>query len=114
MASKIRGKVTGVIVTSTASANALAKSGIPVAFGSGAEEGAADLPFYVASGVHLGLSPAVVVQSLTADAATILGIEDRVGRLAPGRDGDILLLDGSPLDISSKVLRVWIDGEEIE
>jgi len=114
VASKIRGKVTGVIVTSTASANALAKSGIPVAFGSGAEEGAADLPFYVASGVHLGLSPAVVVQSLTADAATILGIEDRVGRLAPGLDGDILLLDGSPLDISSKVLRVWIDGEEIE
>jgi len=114
VADKIRGKVTGVLVSSTGSANALSRSGIPVAFGSGAEEGAADLPFYVASGIRSGLSPAVAVRSLTADAATILGIDDRVGRLVQGLDGDILLLDGSPLELGSKVMRVWVAGEEIK
>ena len=114
IAAKIRGKVTGVLVSSTSSAGSLSRQGIPVAFGSEAEEGAADLPYFVASGVNLGLSPAVAVRSLTADAATILGIESRVGRLARGLDGDVLLLDGSPMKLGSKVLRVWVAGEEVE
>ena len=83
-------------------------------FGSGAEEGAAGLPFYVTSGVNNGLSPMVAVRSLTADAATILGIDDRVGRIARGLDGDVLLLDGSPLSLGSNVQRVWVAGEEVE
>lgn len=114
IASQIQGKVIGVLVTSTSSASALARSGIPVAFGSGAEEGAADLPYFVTSGVSSGLSPAVAVRSLTGDAAKILGVEGRVGRIAQGLDGDILLLSSSPLELGFKVLRVWVAGEEIE
>ena len=54
------------------------------------------------------------MRSLTADAAAILGISDRVGKIAQGLDGDVLLLDGSPLSLGSNVQRVWVGGEEIE
>ena len=115
VASSIHGKITGVIPTSPSSAATLSRSGIPVAFGSKAEEGAAGLHFYVTSSVRNGgLSPTVAVRSLTADAATILGIDHRVGRIAQGLDGDVLLLDGSPLSLGSNVQRVWVAGEEIE
>jgi len=114
VASQIKGKVTGVLVSSLSTASSLSRAGIPVAFGSGTEEGAADLPHYVASGVQSGLSPAVVVRSLTADAAAILGIDERVGRIAPGMDGDILVLEKSPFGGTPRVARVWVAGEEIE
>jgi hypothetical protein len=114
VASSIQGKITGVMPSSPGSAVSLSRSGIPVAFGSKAEEGAAGLPFYVTSSVKGGLSPTVAVRSLTADAAAILGISDRVGKIAQGLDGDVLLLDGSPLSLGSNVQRVWVGGEEIE
>ncbi len=114
VASSIQGKITGVMPSSPSGAVSLSRSGIPVAFGSKAEEGAAGLHYYVTSGVQSGLSPTVAVRSLTADAAAILGIHDRVGALRPGLDADILLLDGSPLSLGSKVARVWVAGEEIE
>ena len=114
VASSLRGKITGVMPSSPGSAVALSRSGIPVAFGSKAEEGAAGLPFYVTSGVSGGLSPTVAVRSLTSDAATILGIHDRVGRIAQGLDADVLLMDGSPLSLGSNVERVWVGGEEIK
>ena len=114
VASSIKGKVTGVMPTSPSGAVSLSRSGIPVAFGSKAEEGAAGLHYYVASGVRSGLSPAVAVRSLTSDAAAILGIHDRVGALRPGLDADVLLLDGSPTSLGSSVERVWVAGEEIK
>ena len=101
VAAQLKGKVTGVLVSSLTTARSLSQAGVPVAFGSGAEEGAADLPGYVASGIRSGLSPAVVVRSLTGDAADILGVSDRVGRIAPGMDGDILFLGASPLSAAS-------------
>ena len=114
VAAQLKGKVTGVLVSSLTTARSLSQAGVPVAFGSGAEEGAADLPGYVASGIRSGLSPAVVVRSLTGDAADILGVNDRVGRIAPGMDGDILFLGASPLSGAPQVARTWVAGKEIK
>jgi imidazolonepropionase-like amidohydrolase len=91
----------------------LQAAGIPVAFHSGAEEGAVDLPLMAAYAVAHGLSPAGAMRALTADAADMLSIAGRVGRLQPGLDADVLLLDGSPLDLSSAIVRVWVAGKEI-
>jgi imidazolonepropionase-like amidohydrolase len=91
----------------------LVNAGIPVAFHSAAEEGAADLPVMAAYAVSQGMSPQAALRALTSDAANMFGIGDRVGRLAPGFDGDVVLLDGSPLDPSSSVLRVWVQGREV-
>ena len=91
----------------------LAAAGIPVAFHSLAEEGAADLPLMAAYAVAQGMSPAAALRALTADAARILSIDDKVGLLQPGMDADVLLLDGAPLEPATSVLRAFVAGKEI-
>ena len=91
----------------------LQSAGIPVAFHSAAEEGAAQLPLVAAFAVSEGMSPSGALRALTADAAEMLAIGDRVGRLAVGMDADVLVLDGSPLETGTSVLRVFVGGEEV-
>ena len=92
----------------------LAGAGIHVAFHSAAEEGASELWLQAAYAVSQGLSPSVALRALTSDSAAMMGIDDSVGTLAAGKDGDVLLLDGPPLDPATSVLRVWVAGEEVQ
>jgi imidazolonepropionase-like amidohydrolase len=91
----------------------LQAAGIPVAFHSGAEEGAIDLPLAAAYAVMNGMSPTSALRALTSDAATMMSIDDRVGRLESGLDADVVLLDGPPLAPGTSVLRTWVSGEEV-
>ncbi|WP_326525798.1 metal-dependent hydrolase family protein [Sphingomonas sp.] len=45
----------------------------------------------------LGMSPAVAIRTATVDAATLLGRADRIGRIAPGMDADIIAVTGDPI-----------------
>jgi len=87
--------------------------GIPVAFHSGSESGAADLPIIAAYAVANGMSPEGAIRALTSDAAAMMAIDDRVGLLKNGLDADVLLLDGPPLAPGTSVVRTWVAGEEI-
>lgn len=91
----------------------LQNRGIPVAFHSDAEEGAVDLPLMAAFAVANGMSPTGALRALTSDAAAILIVGDRVGRLERGLDADVLLLDGPPLAPGTSVLRSWVNGVEV-
>jgi imidazolonepropionase-like amidohydrolase len=126
VADKIRGRVSGVLLsqrvvwtepkTGAAKRNRYAElesNGIPVAFHSDAEEGAADLPLIAAYAVSQGMSPSSALYALTAGAARMLAIDKRVGLLKPGLDADVVLYDRSPLDVSATVLRVWVNGKEV-
>jgi imidazolonepropionase-like amidohydrolase len=61
-----------------------------------------------------GLAFEEALASITIDAATILGIADRVGSLAPGKDADLVLFDGDPFEYTSRVTGVIINGELVE
>jgi imidazolonepropionase-like amidohydrolase len=126
VADKLRGRIAGILLTQRVvftepktgaqkrnRYSELAEYGIPVAFHSDAEEGAADLPLMAAYAVSQGMSSSAALRALTIDAAKMYAIEDRVGTIAPGRDGDVVLLDRSPLDVSATVLRVWVNGKEV-
>lgn len=127
VADQIRGRVAGVlldhrvVVVEAAQGYGarrnryaeLAAAGIPVAFHSAAEEGAAGLPMVAAYAVSQGMSPSGALRALTADAAAMMSIGDRVGRLAAGLDADVLLLDGSPLELDTSIERVWVAGREV-
>ena len=91
----------------------LANVGIRVAFRSNAEEGAAELPLMAAYAVSRGMSPIGAIRALTRDAAEMMSISDRVGTLGAGKDADVLLLDGDPLDLSTTIQRVWVNGREV-
>ena len=58
-----------------------------------------------------GLSEEAALRSVTINAARACGIEDRVGSIAPGKDADLILFAGNPLDIRNKPVCVIIDGK---
>jgi imidazolonepropionase-like amidohydrolase len=63
--------------------------------------------------VKEGLDPTVALRSITLNPARIMGLDDRVGALKPGLDGDVVIWSGDPLDIMSRALRVFIEGREV-
>ena len=92
----------------------LQSAGVPVAFHSDAEEGAIDLPIEAAYAVANGMSPTGALRALTADAAAMMSIDEKVGTLAPGKDADVLLLDGPPLAPGTSVEKAFVAGEEVQ
>ena len=48
---------------------------------------------------------------ITRDAATILGIADRVGTIEAGKDGDLALFDGDPFEFTTHCTGPVIEGE---
>jgi len=58
-----------------------------------------------------GLSDEDALKAITLYPARILGIDDRVGSLEPGKDADVVILPGPPLDTMSRVEKVFVDGE---
>lgn len=66
--------------------------------------------------VRAGLSPMQTIVAATGAAARCLGVDDRLGTLAPGRAADFLVLAASPLeDIRNtrRIESVWIAGHRV-
>ncbi|MGV9772413.1 amidohydrolase [Streptosporangium sp. NPDC003464] len=63
--------------------------------------------------VKEGLDPVDALRSITLNPARIMGLDDRVGALRPGLDGDVVIWSGDPLDVMSRALRVFIQGREV-
>jgi len=70
--------------------------------------------FEAAVAAGFGLPPDQALASITIDAARLLGVEQRVGSLEPGKDGDLALFDGDPLEYVTHVCVVLIDGAVVE
>ncbi len=97
-------------------AGRLQAAGIPLALQSGYE---AYVPktrivlFEAAVAAAHGLGPDNALRALTIDAARLLQIEDRVGSLAVGKDGDLALFDGDPLEYTTHCTGVVINGQVV-
>ncbi|UFU02226.1 amidohydrolase [Ruania suaedae] len=63
--------------------------------------------------VKEGLPRETALAALTRNPAAILGLDDRVGALEPGRDGDVVLWSGDPLELESRVEQVIIGGTPV-
>lgn len=71
------------------------------------------LPVCASIAVKEGLDEYEALKALTINAAEIAGIADRVGSLEVGKDADILIFDGNPLDFGTKINTVISDGEVV-
>ena len=91
----------------------LADLGVPVLFGSGECAGARNLPLHVAYAVRYGLSPGDALAGLTSATARAFRLEERIGSLAKGRDGDLVAFSGNPFEPQSRVLLVVCNGEVV-
>lgn len=63
--------------------------------------------------VREGLPPETAIRALTVNPARMLGLDDRVGALEPGLDGDLVIWSGDPLAIDSRAEVVAIGGSVV-
>ena len=63
--------------------------------------------------VKHGLDRDTALRALTINPARVAGIDARLGSIEAGKDGDLVIWSGDPLDMFSRVQRALIDGTEI-
>ncbi|MBK7934218.1 MAG: amidohydrolase family protein [Acidobacteria bacterium] len=94
-------------------AGKLKAAGIPVALQSGYEGYVPKtrvVLFEAGMAAQNGLSRADALALITIDAAKILGLDGRIGSLAVGKDADIALYDGDPLEWTTHCVGTIING----
>lgn len=110
-----------------ASAAILARAGVPVAVtcpvgmfgGAGVGTGGIlgqDLntpQVDAAFAVRGGMDDRKALRTITLDAARMLGVERRIGSLEPGKDADVLILDGDPLHYATFVTTALVNGKVV-
>jgi imidazolonepropionase-like amidohydrolase len=60
--------------------------------------------------VRAGLPPDEALKAVTLYAAEHLGIADRVGSLEKGKDADVAVWNGEPLDARTRVMKTFVNG----
>jgi hypothetical protein len=71
------------------------------------------LPLEAAFAVRGGASEARALASITIVPATMLGLQDRIGSIEIGKDADLLILNGPPLDYRSYVEKAIVNGKVV-
>jgi imidazolonepropionase-like amidohydrolase len=63
-----------------------------------------------------GFSPAQALHAATGSAAELMGLQDELGTIEPGKRADLVLVSGDPLtfdDLESRIEQVWKDGVRV-
>ncbi|MFQ5591577.1 MAG: amidohydrolase family protein [Phycisphaerae bacterium] len=97
-------------------AGKLYHAGIPVALQSGYEDYVPKtrvVLFEAAIAVANGLAWEEAMATITINPARILGIDERVGSLEVGKDGDLALFDGDPFEYTTHCVGVVIEGKVV-
>lgn len=94
-------------------AGQLAEAGVKFAFSSGDNQNVRLIPFQAAMSVAWGLNRDEAIKALTINAAEILGVANRIGSLEAGKDANLFIATGDPLEIRSQVVNVFIQGKEL-
>lgn len=69
------------------------------------------LPLEAAFAVRGGASEKTALEALTITPAKMMGLDDRIGSIEKGKDADILILNGSPLDYRTYVEQAIVAGK---
>jgi imidazolonepropionase-like amidohydrolase len=89
----------------------LAEAGIQVALCTGhPSRPIRYLALEAALAVRAGLDEEVALRAITLHGAVALGLADRLGSIEPGKEADLVVLDGHPLLPSSRVMHTLIAG----
>ena len=70
-----------------------------------------NLPICAGFAVKAGMDPFEALKAITIYAAEHIGIEDRVGTIEVGKDADLVICDGNPFELATKIEKVLIDGK---
>jgi imidazolonepropionase-like amidohydrolase len=96
----------------------LRRAGVEVALvgnaGGGDEEAfnARNVKYEAGNAVAYGMSHDDALRAVTLGPATILGVADRIGSLAPGKDANVVVWSGDPFEFSTQAEHVFVRGRE--
>ncbi len=89
----------------------LARAGVKIAIATGENHLVHHLPHEAGLAAANGLPEDQALRAITLGAAEILGIADRLGSIETGKEADLVILNGDPLEITTRVEWVIIGGE---
>jgi imidazolonepropionase-like amidohydrolase len=91
----------------------LHKAGVTVAFMTGDAHNSRNIRQSAGNAVAYGLPWDAALAAMTSVPAQIWGIAGRYGTLEPGKDADVVIWDGDPLEVTSFPTAVFIRGREM-
>jgi len=93
----------------------LSEKGVKLALGVSGRDGASSkfVAMAAAMAVANGMDRDLALRAVTLTPAEILGVADRIGSLQVGKDADIVILSGHPLDSLSQIEMVLIEGKTV-
>ena len=71
------------------------------------------LPLCAGLAVREGMDYDSALRAITIYPAAILGLDNRIGSIKPGKDADFSIFDGDPLTLEAKPVAVFIDGKPV-
>jgi imidazolonepropionase-like amidohydrolase len=89
----------------------LHRAGVRVAFATFDAADSRTLPYEAANAVPYGLPHEEALRGVTLYPADILGLGDELGSIEKGKLANLIVTDGDPLEIQTRVLHVFIQGE---
>ncbi len=92
----------------------LAKAGVKFCFSTGNASESRRLPYQAAMAASYGLPQDEALKALTLGAAQILGMEKRLGSIEAGKDANLIITTGNPLEIVSVVKSAFIEGKPVD
>ena len=72
------------------------------------------LPYEAGVAVAFGLPEEEAIRAVTLNPAAMLGLDDRIGSLEPGKHATLLVTTGSPLDTMSRIEGAYIQGRTLD
>ena len=94
-------------------ANQFYKAGVKFAFGTFNNEFVRNLPFEAAAASGFGLPQDEALKAITINPAEIWGKADLLGSVEKGKMADLLITNGDPLEIQTKIEHLIIKGQEV-
>ena len=91
----------------------LFKRGVKIAFASYDSHNARNLPYAAGFAVGYGLPWEEAMKAVTINPAEIWGVADRLGSLDVGKQANVVVANGDPLDTRTDVKHVFIAGQEV-
>jgi imidazolonepropionase-like amidohydrolase len=93
----------------------LYEAGVKIAISGGAGSLYTDrLPYEAGVAVAFGLPEEEAIKAVTINAAELMGLDDRIGSLEPGKQATLLITTGTPIDMTSDIEQAYIQGRELD
>jgi imidazolonepropionase-like amidohydrolase len=92
----------------------LYRAGVKFCIASGGASAIRNLPYHAAKAAAYGLPKDEALKAITLYPAQIMGVADRVGSLEKGKDATLIVTDGDPLEITTSVYELFIQGRRID